>query len=266
MGHRTLSAWTTGLAARAAFWLLLPVTAAQGLWLRGRATRLPGAAGERHGVTGAGEVLHLLAIGDSIIDGVGAGHMQASLPVRFAAALAECCGRQVRWRVEGASGHAARHVVERLAALDSALPADVVLISVGVNDVTGLSSTRHWRRSLRRLLGAIRGRWPDALVLFTGLPPMAVFPLPPQPLRFSLGLRAATLDRIASAELARDPRAVHVPTRIDPGRHDFCADGFHPSADSCNLWARGLAAEVSGKLTGEPGPAWTAVETRSNTP
>ena len=74
---------------RAVFWLLLPVIAAQGLWLRRQATRLPGAAGERQGVVGDGMPLHLLAFGDSIIDGVGTAQVAASLPVQFAEAVAE---------------------------------------------------------------------------------------------------------------------------------------------------------------------------------
>jgi lysophospholipase L1-like esterase len=246
--------------------LLLPVMAIQGLWLRRKATRLPGAAGERRGVVGDGTPLHLLALGDSIIDGVGAGHMAASLPVQFAAAVAERLRCRVHWRVEGASGHDAEAVIGRLHSLEAGAPADVVLLSVGVNDVTGLSSTRHWRNSVQRLLGGLRGRWPDALVLFAGLPPMAQFPLPPQPLKFSLGLRAATLDRIARAVVARDPRAIHVPTRIDPEHHDFCADGFHPSADSCTLWAKELAEELAGELgqelAGQLAGALTAIETR----
>lgn len=264
MGHRALSNRLAGPGARAAFWLLLPLTAVQGLWLRSRATRLPGAPGERQGATGDGDTLHLLAIGDSIIDGVGTGHIDASLSVQLAAALAARFRRRVHWRVEGASGHAAEDVIERLDSLEPGVPADVVLISVGVNDVTGLSSTRHWRRSLQRLLGAIRGRWPGALLLFAGLPPMAKFPLPPQPLKFSLGLRAATLDRIAREVFAPDSHALHVPTRIDPEHHDFCEDGFHPSAESCTLWARELAAEIAVKLSGDRDPGRNTIETRSN--
>ena len=230
------------MLARLAFWLLLPVTAAQGLWLRGRAARLPGAAGERRGARGAGEDFHLLALGDSIIDGVGTGVIERSLPVQFATALAAQTGRRVVWRVDGASGRAIRDLLDRLEDPDHPEKADVVLISIGVNDVTGLCSSRRWRRSLHRLLAGIRARWPDARVVFAGLPSMEKFPLPPQPLRYALGLRAALLDRIAAAVVAEHPGAVHVPTRIDPLHHDFCEDGFHPSAESCTLWARELAA------------------------
>jgi len=230
------------MLTRLAFWFLLPVSAVQGLWLRRRAMRLPGAAGERHGVSGEGEDFHLLALGDSIIDGVGTRTIENSLPVQFATALAARTGRRVVWHVDGASGRVIQDLLDRLEEPDHPAHADLVLISIGVNDVTGLSNTRHWRRSLRKLLRGIHLRWPDARIVFAGLPSMERFPLPPQPLRFSLGLRAATLDRIAASIVAEHPGAVHIPTPIDPLHHDFCEDGFHPSADSCTLWARELAA------------------------
>jgi lysophospholipase L1-like esterase len=227
---------------RAIFWLLLPVTAVQGLWLRRRATRLPGAEGERTGSCGSGPELYLLAIGDSIIDGVGMGEVERSLPVRVATELAERRACRVSWRVEGTSGHDIADVLLRLDGLPADVSADLVLISVGVNDVTGLTFTRRWRRDLQRLLRGIRARWPEATILFAGLPPMGRFPLPPQPLSFSLGLRAGILDRIARELIADCPGALHVPTRIDPQVHEFCPDGFHPSAESCTLWARELVA------------------------
>lgn len=230
------------LLHRLLFWTLLPVTAAQGLQLARQATRLPGAAGAREGATGNGPDYYLLAMGDSIIEGVGTGLRQASLPVQFATALATRGGRRVHWRVAGASGYGIREVLGLLDGLPQETRADLVLLSVGVNDVTGLSSTRQWRCNLQTLFSRILERWPAAEVLFAGLPPMARFPLPPQPLRFALGLRASTLDRIAREVAASHPRVTHVPTRIDPRRHDFCEDGFHPSADSCTAWASELAA------------------------
>jgi lysophospholipase L1-like esterase len=235
--------------SRAAFWSLLPLTAAQGLWLRSRALRLPGAVGARQGILGEGEDYHLLAMGDSIIDGVGTGSTEASLPVQFAAALAREAGRRVHWRVEGASGDAIRDLIRRVAALQHDAPVDLVLISIGVNDVTGLSSMRHWRRSLHALLGQLFDRWPGAHVVFAGLPPMARFPLPPQPLRWSLGLRAAILDRQAEDVISGYPNVSHVPTRIDPEHPGFCEDGFHPSAESCTLWARELASLQTGSIS-----------------
>ena len=232
---------TDAVIRRAAFWLLLPLTAIQGLWLRRAAIRLPGASGERSGSTGHAPQLHLLALGDSIIDGVGVDAVDEAMPVRLAHALSDRVARAVSWELHGASGHAVTDVIERLQHLETIRSPDLVLLSVGVNDVTGLSSKNAWRRKLAELLDLSRSRWPEALIVFAGLPPMGLFPLPPNPLRFSLGLRAGDFDRTAANLASQDPRTLHVPTTINPSRHAFCADGFHPGAESCNLWAVELA-------------------------
>jgi len=234
---------------RVLFWLMLPVSAVQGLWLRRKATRLPGAAGTRKGSTGAGDTLRLLAIGDSIIDGVGTAHIEESLPVQFAKALSAETQSCVHWCVEGESGFNINDVLGRLESLKDAGQPDLVLISVGVNDVTGLSSTRQWREKMIELMDRLQQQWSGVRVMFAGLPPMSEFPLPPQPLRFTLGIRAATLDRVAAGIIGRYPNVIHVPTRINPREHGFCEDGFHPSAESCTLWARELALIESRRVS-----------------
>lgn len=222
-------------------WLLLPVSLAQGLRLRRQALRLPGAPGARTGTCGNGEPFRLLAVGDSIIDGIGIARFEDTLPAQIARELSECLELQVHWRAEGATGHAVDDVLERVRTLQSDEPFDLVVVSVGVNDVTGLTRRKRWRSGLVALVRELRRRWPGVRVMLLGLPPMADFPLPPQPLRSTLGMRAAALDRIAASVASGYPGVEHVPTRIDPARHPFCEDGFHPSAESCTLWARELA-------------------------
>jgi len=226
---------------RLGFLLLLPVSAAQGLWLRRTAVRLPEAIGTRSGVSGQGNRLHLLAMGDSIIAGVGTGTIEQSLPVQFAVAIAEARMCSVHWAIKGANGADIFDLRNSINQLPSGQQADVILISIGVNDVTGLSSTRYWRSQLNQLMLELRIKWPQAGVIFAGLPPMGRFPLPPQPLRFTLGQRATTLDTIAADIISQQAGMLHIPTDINPLEQDFCEDGFHPSAESCGNWARELA-------------------------
>jgi len=222
-------------------WLLAPLTAIEALWVRLRATRLGGAEGDRSGACGEGAPLYLLAIGDSIIDGVGAPSSSSSLPVLFAFALSRSMKRRVHWRLNGQSGLDIHGLLQRLDSLDDE-PADVILISIGVNDVTGLTSQRTWSRAVRRLLDRLGERWPSAWIIFAGLPPMAHFPLLPQPLRYTLGRRAGILDAIAAKHCAERSAVRHVPTRIDPQVHTFSEDGYHPSSESCTVWAEELAS------------------------
>ena len=227
--------------SRIGFWLFLPISALQGLRLRKSAIRLPEATGSRTGLYGDGPQRHLLAMGDSIIAGVGTGTTGRSLPVQFAQTLADLNQCGVRWQLEGKNGADIAHLRRRIADLDPGQRADVILISIGVNDVTGLSSTRRWRSQVEALVDDLRIKWPKAHVIFAGLPPMGKFPLPPQPLRFTLGLRAATLDRIAADVVSGQDNMQHIPTDIDPVEQEFCEDGFHPSAESCAHWAKELA-------------------------
>jgi len=229
------------LSRHAVFWLLLPLSALQGLWLRRTALRLPEATGTRTGIIGQGKVLHLLSLGDSIIAGVGTGNMEAALPVQFAHALAASRRCSVHWHVRGANGADIADLRNSVRQLGHEQQADVILISIGVNDVTGLSSQRRWRFQVNQLVRELREKWPQARVIFAGLPPMGKFPLPPQPLRFTLGQRAAVLDSIAAGIISRQAGMLHIPTDINPLTQEFCEDGFHPSADSCANWALVLA-------------------------
>ena len=226
------------------FWLFLPLSALQGLWLRSTAIRLPEATGDRAGINGQGAKLQLLAMGDSIIAGVGTGSMDHSMPVQFAQALAEDRACSVHWRVEGENGADISDLRERISSLEQDQEADVILISIGVNNVTGLSSTRQWRLQLNALVEDLKRKWPQALVIFAGLPPMGRFPLPPQPLRFTLGHRAATLDGIAAGVISQQVNMLHIPTDLDPVHQQFCEDGFHPSAKACGTWAKALVQRL----------------------
>jgi len=229
------------LPARIGFWLFLPISALQGLWLRKTAIRLPEAPGDRTGECGQGTKMYLLAMGDSIIAGVGTPSTDRSLPVQFAQALAKNRRCNVQWQLEGKNGADIAYLRGRIKRLDQDQKADAILISIGVNNVTGLSSTREWRTQFKALVKEIENKWPKARVIFAGLPPMGRFPLPPQPLRFTLGLRAATLDQIAAEEVSQHSNMLHIPTDTDPVKQEFCEDGFHPSAESCAYWAKELA-------------------------
>lgn len=232
------------ISERIGFWLFLPLSALQGLWLRFTATRLPEASGDRTGKSGQGAQLDLLALGDSIIAGVGTGCMDRSLPVQFARALAEDRARCVHWRVEAANGADISDLRQWISKLDRRQKADVILISIGVNNVTGLSSTRYWRFQLNALVVELKRKWPRAQVIFAGLPPMQRFPLPPQPLRFTLGFRAAVLDDIAASVISQQTNMLHIPTDLDPLAQEFCEDGFHPSAKACGTWANALVQRL----------------------
>lgn len=226
---------------RWAFWVSVPLVLPQGLWLRRTARRLPPAAGPAEGHVGAGAHRKLLLIGDSIIAGVGVAQLAEALPGQLARALAERHGCQVHWQAYGYNGASAGDLLVRLAEVPAQSPIDWVFVSVGVNDVTRLTSGRAWQSRLGELLAGISERAPGAQLVLAGVPPMQRFPALPQPLRQVFGWRSQRLDRLG-ASVARELRVLHLPTPVPDDPTAFASDGYHPNAAACAVWARAVAA------------------------
>lgn len=230
---------------RALFWLGLPLVLPQALLVRARATRLPPASGPDGAAIGAGPVRRLLAFGDSIVAGTGVGQLADAMPGQLARALAAQHRVRVEWRAHGTNGWRVSDLLAALPGLElAAAPPDWIFLSVGVNDTTGLTRGADYARRLGALLDGLCAAAPQTRVLLAGIPPMQRFPALPQPLATVFGWRAARLDAIAAEVSARRPRVQHVPTPVpeDPGA--FAADGYHPNAGACALWAGELARRL----------------------
>ncbi len=233
---------------RLLFWSCLPFVVPQALWVRKTAPRFADAAGPRIGCTGAsdgaGPERQLVAVGDSIIAGVGAATLDEALVGRLAGALAERLATAIRWEAIGRTGTTSEQLLAKLPMELPDRPADFVLLNVGVNDLTRITTTRRFLANVRRLYDLLRSRYPDALVAINGLPPLGLFPLLPQPLRAVLGLRAAIFNRELSRAVADMPAAVFVPVEFDAEPDSFAEDGFHPSAVSYGVFAEHVAQTI----------------------
>ena len=233
------------------FWTLFPFVLPQAIMVRRHAPRLAGAAGPTSGSFGSGKSLSLLAIGDSIIAGVGAETVADALPGQVAVELARMLDREVSWSASGLIGATSSTVRRVLVPALPAEPFDVIVISVGVNDVTTLKMLKQWLSDLGSLLDDLRVHSPGSHMAFVGLPPLSSFPLLPQPLRFVLGIRARVFDDAARQEVLKRARAVHVPIEVDPGPERFCSDGFHPSRATYQELGREIATAISTSLNSD---------------
>lgn len=232
---------------RALFWGLMPLAAPQGLRLKRTAPRFSPAPGPREGRVGDGPPLHLLAVGDSVIDGVGCPSVDEALTGHFARQLARMFEREVRWRAIGRTGACARELGETVLPEVPRGPWDLVLVSVGVNDVSGLTRSAEFHARLSTLVDGLRARAPQATVLLCGLPRMQHFPLLPQPLRFAAGIRAKTLDALAADVAAQRERVLHEPTTYVPRQDEFAPDGYHANSATQGAWAAVLARRLAAR-------------------
>jgi lysophospholipase L1-like esterase len=214
--------------------LLLPVALVQGAWVRWTTPRLPPARGHR-GRAGEGATpLRLVGIGDSIVAGVGVEEQRNALVGQFARELHGRTRRAIEWRAYGFNGATSALIARRMA--QRSPEADVYLVSAGVNDVTHGVSARSFATSIERLVATLKDRSPQAVILFAGIPPLAMFPALPWPLGRLLGDRARRLQSAAREVLQREKAlCFDFPDSLPGG--GFAGDGFHPAADACAEWA-----------------------------
>lgn len=224
---------------------LAPILLIQGQWVRRATPRLPEAGGARSGVDGTGPELRLLILGDSAAAGVGVDTQTDALSGRLAAALAQSC--RTGWTLLAESGLDSAAILSRLQA-EPGTTYDAAVISVGVNDVTALTSPARWVQNLQAIADLLRDKFKVRQILLSSVPPMHQFPALPQPLRWWLGTRARLLNQLAQ-QVATDHshcQFVAVQFPFEPGY--MAADGFHPGPAAYALWAGQLARSIRESL------------------
>jgi len=237
----------------ALFWIVFPLLIPQALYVRKTAPRFSPAGGPSTGSVGDGEPRRLLAIGDSIIAGVGASTLSKALVGQTAVAIAESQNCQVRWQALGVSGYDSAKILNHLVPKLPTKPVDFIIVSVGVNDITGLTTLFKWRKNYATLLHKLHRHSPDAHIAVAGMPPLHGFPLLPQPLRAVFGMRARSFEHVTRQLANEHPYVRHVPVDFDPDPAKFAGDGYHPSEESYREFGRGMAEGLSGtSTTGHP--------------
>ncbi|KNG94210.1 SGNH/GDSL hydrolase family protein [Pseudaestuariivita atlantica] len=218
--------------------VLFPVLVAQALSVRRTAQILDEPPGPRSGGKKGG--LRLLIIGDSSAAGIGCEHQEQALSHLLPAHLLPDIPTD--WRLIAQTGARTGDVLDWLDT-DPPGPVDIAVTALGVNDVTKLTTRGQWRDRQAALYDRL-GQLGARRVYACGLPPVAHFPLLPEPLRWVLGRQAAAFDATL-ADLCRDhPLARHVPFEFDMVVEDMSPDGFHPGPGIYAGWARHLAGII----------------------
>lgn len=228
--------------------LLGPIFWLQGKYVRWVTPTLATPAGARSGVTGQGSELSLFIVGDSAALGLGVEHQDLALAGQISSKLKHgCC---VRWRVFAESGDTSSQLLEKLRSLPAEQYQNAV-VSIGVNDVTGLTRSRNWQRNIRAIVRVLVERYAVRQVFLCSIPPMHQFPALPNPLRWWLGLRARQLDAMMASIAKQEPGGCYVAVPYSGDCSEIAADGFHPGALAYKIWGAHVAELVRDCATEE---------------
>lgn len=224
--------------------LLLPVLFVQGSKVRKNTPRLLEPKGEREGGIGQGKPLSLLILGDSAAAGVGVETQKEALSGAIIQELQNEFFLQ--WKLHAKTGDTTRQVFHALQHLEER-KYDVIVTSIGVNDVTKLTSAKSWIQQQKQLFEHIQKRFQPKLIIVSGVPPMQHFPALPNPLAWLFGQYAEQMNQKLQQWLAPQSQFKFLQYDIETFQAmnlTMASDGFHPSKEVYEIWGRQIAALV----------------------
>lgn len=229
---------------RTATLALFPALLIQGNRVKKNTIRLPEAEGARDGITGQGQTLSLLILGDSAAAGVGVAHQNDALLGAVVSALQH--QYQVHWRLEAQSGDTTSQVIQKTQKMVNQ-KYDVVVTSVGVNDVTRLMSARTWIKQQQQFYQLIQAKFQPELIIATGVPPMHLFPALPNPLSWLFGLYAKQMNFQLEKMIVKQKDMQWIEYDIQKYQSmnlEMAKDGFHPSKEIYQIWGKDVADRI----------------------
>jgi len=222
-------------------WLLGPLLWLQARHVRRVTPRMPEPPGLRTGTEGRGPLIRLLVAGDSGAAGVGAPTQEKALCGQLVRRLSP--HHTVQWCVLAANGLDSPGLLTLLQDAPCAR-FDVIVLSMGANDATGLCAPLQWAHWQTRLAELIDLRFAPALLVHSAVPPMHACLALPQPLRWFMGRWARQMNHsLAQLLIEQVGRSMHWHPQTTT-MAGMAADGIHPSAEGYAAWADGLSRRI----------------------
>jgi len=224
--------------------VLIPSLIIQGNAVKKNTLRLPEPDGNRQGMIGTGKSLSILILGDSAAAGVGVEIQEDAL---LGAVLNQLKDQyEISYILEAKTGHTTGQVIKTAKNM-SAQHFDVVITSVGVNDITKLTPPKNWIQKQQQLYAEINQKFTPELIIATGVPPMNMFPALPNPLAWLFGQYAKCMNKTLGKFVQKQVNMQWIEYDLERFKTlnlEMAVDGFHPSKGIYALWGEQVADKI----------------------
>jgi lysophospholipase L1-like esterase len=228
-------------------WFALPVYVWQGLGVRRRSLRLEPPA--HNGLIRAGEKskarpLNILLTGDSSAAGVGARRVEESLGGQLPGFLHTLTKRPVTVRIAGNNSATSAHIRDHVVPHLPHAVYDYICLNIGTNDAKNFHRGNTFCKHFGTLLYALKTKFPEATIIWSGVLDMKDIPALPSPLNDILGIRSRIINRNGQI-LCRERGALAPEPEWQVIPENFAVDGFHASEKGYREWAENLAKYIA---------------------
>lgn len=223
---------------------LIPSLIIQGNAVKKNTLRLPEPEGQRQGTVGTGKALSVLILGDSAAAGVGVETQEDALLGAVLNQLQD--GYEISYQLEATTGHTSGQVIQTVKNMPNQ-NFDVVITSVGVNDITKLTQPKDWIQKQQQLYAEINRKFMPELVIASGVPPMNMFPALPHPLAWLFGQYAKGMNKNLAKFVQQQSNMQWIEydlQRFKSLNLEMAKDGFHPSKEIYTLWGKQVADKI----------------------
>ena len=242
MSYERLSIYFKSLFGYLLIGIFSPLLWIQGIYLRKIVLRLPTPTDDTFGIMEGlnNDSFKILGIGESPMAGVGIKTNLETLTGLTAKLLNRLMDCKVNWQILAQNGLTINNL-NQLIEKESPKEADLIIISIGGNDVFNITPPWVWEKNLFRCIKYFVRDGKTPLILFSPVPCVGRFPAIPNPLRLAFGYWELILQKSLTLVTNSTEDAHLLGDRFPDGEEYFLEDGIHPSELAYKLWSERLA-------------------------
>jgi lysophospholipase L1-like esterase len=193
--------------------------------------------------------IHIIAIGESSLVGIGISNHQKSFIGQLAHYMAIETNRPVKWKVYANRGFNTNKINQQIIPKISVDICDLIVIGIGANDAFEFVNLQKWKNNIKNMIHSLRVMYPKSTILFINMPPIKMFPAFILPMRYVFGniadiLRKELKKLISNQEnILFNDETIKLTKWVDKyhsskNPKDYFIDGIHPSPLTFKLWAK----------------------------